>query len=209
MILPRPPRWERAEQRCGEIPGQAQKNDVRRKRQSIWKNGSVLHPLFLLFMWEVVLRSRPLLFADFPLQECRTIRASFAVFLLGNPQISPVLNGTFSGKNGLLKKSERKEVKFKMITGIKKKNKLTEIWFDETGSDVTVRTYNTDLKNRLTAYTENYPALCRLTDDDECSCLTFEIDRKRFSIRLTAPYSEERRSKARKAMEAIHRKKQE
>ena len=96
-----------------------------------------------------------------------------------------------------------------MITGIKKKNKLTEIWFDETGSDVTVRTYNTDLKNRLTAYTENYPALCRLTDDDECSCLTFEIDRKRFSIRLTAPYSEERRSKARKAMEAIHRKKQE
>ena len=23
-----------------------------------------------------------------------------------------------------------------MITGIKKKNKLTEIWFDETGSDV-------------------------------------------------------------------------
>ena len=37
-----------------------------------------------------------------------------------------------------------------MITGIKKKDKLTEIWFDETGSDVTVCTYNTDLKNRLT-----------------------------------------------------------
>ena len=39
-----------------------------------------------------------------------------------------------------------------MITGIKKKNKLTEIWFDEIGSAVTIRTYNTDLKNRLTAY---------------------------------------------------------
>ena len=49
----------------------------------------------------------------------------------------------------------------------------------------------------------------RLTDDDECGCLTFEIDRKRFSIRLTAPYSEERRSKARKTMNAIHGKKQE
>lgn len=34
-----------------------------------------------------------------------------------------------------------------MITGIKKKNKLTEIWFDETGSAVNIRTYNTDLKN--------------------------------------------------------------
>ena len=33
MILPRPPRWGQAEQRCGEIPGQAQKNDIRRKRQ--------------------------------------------------------------------------------------------------------------------------------------------------------------------------------
>lgn len=33
-----------------------------------------------------------------------------------------------------------------MITGIKKKNKLTEIWFDETGNAVNIRTYNTDLK---------------------------------------------------------------
>lgn len=96
-----------------------------------------------------------------------------------------------------------------MITSVKKKDKLTEIWFDETGSAVTVRTYNTNLKNRLTTYAANYPALCRLTDDDERGCLTFEIDRKRFSIRLTAPYSEERRSKARKTMNAIHRKKQE
>ena len=32
-----------------------------------------------------------------------------------------------------------------MITGIKKKNKLTEIWFDEIGSAVNIRTYNTCL----------------------------------------------------------------
>ena len=95
-----------------------------------------------------------------------------------------------------------------MITGIKKRNKLTEIWFDETGSAVTVRTYNTDLKNRLTAYAENYPAFCLLTDDDECGCLTFKIDRKRFSIRLTAPYSEDRRSKARETMTAVNRRRQ-
>ena len=90
-----------------------------------------------------------------------------------------------------------------MITGIKKKNKLTEIWFDEIGSAVTIRTYNTDLKNRLTAYAAKYPAHCRLTDDDECGCLTFEIDRRRFSVRLTAPYSEDRRSKAKETMTVV------
>ena len=93
-----------------------------------------------------------------------------------------------------------------MITGIQKKDKLTEIWFDETGNAVTVRTFNTDLKNRLTAYVANYRALCRLTDDDECGCLTFEIDRKRFSIRLTAPYFEERRSKAKETINALNRR---
>ena len=95
-----------------------------------------------------------------------------------------------------------------MITGIKKKNKLTEIWLNETGSAVTIRTYNTDLKNRLTAYAAKYPAHCRLTDDDECGCLTFEIDRRRFSVRLTAPYSEDRRSKAKETMTAINRRRQ-
>ena len=59
-----------------------------------------------------------------------------------------------------------------MITGIKKKNKLTEIWFDETGSAVNIRTYNTELKNRPAAYAAKYPAHGRLTDDDECGCQT-------------------------------------
>ena len=95
-----------------------------------------------------------------------------------------------------------------MITGIKKKNKLTEIWFDETGNAVNIRTYNTDLKNRLTAYAVKYLAHCRLTDDDECGCLTFEIDRRRFSVRLTAPYSEDRRSKAKETMTAVNQRRQ-
>ena len=95
-----------------------------------------------------------------------------------------------------------------MITGIKKKNKLTEIWFDETGSAVNIHTYNTDLKNRLTAYAAKYPAHCRLTDDDECGCLTFEIDCRRFSVRLTAPYSEDRRRKAKETMTAVNQQRQ-
>ena len=51
-----------------------------------------------------------------------------------------------------------------MITGIKKKNKLTEIWFDETDSAVNIRTYNTDLKNRLPDLRDRPPTILRPAD---------------------------------------------
>lgn len=92
-----------------------------------------------------------------------------------------------------------------MITGIKKKDKLTEIWFDEASDIVCIRTYNTNLKNRLTAYAKRYPQLCRQTDNDERGCLSFEIDKRRFSVRLTAPYSENRRRSASEKMSALNK----
>ena len=55
---------------------------------------------------------------------------------------------------------------------------------------------HTALKNRLTKYAAEYPDLCRQTDDDEQDGLTFQIDRRRIGIRLTAPYSEKRRQAA-------------
>jgi hypothetical protein len=52
-------------------------------------------------------------------------------------------------------------------------------------------------ENRLTAYAEQYPDQCKLTEDDAViGCKSFEIARGRFSFRLTAPYSEERRRAA-------------
>ena len=44
-----------------------------------------------------------------------------------------------------------------MKTGLKKSQKTTEIFFDEASRWITVNTYNTDLKNRLTAYAKNIP----------------------------------------------------
>ena len=41
-----------------------------------------------------------------------------------------------------------------------------------------------------------YPNLCKQSDDDEQGGLTFEADRRRFAVRLTAPYSDERRHAA-------------
>ena len=93
-----------------------------------------------------------------------------------------------------------------MITNKKKNEKTTEIYFDETPAAVVIRTHNTALKKRLLAYAEKHPELCRLTDDDELGYLSFEIDKGRFSIRLTAPYTEERRQLARTKMNEINNK---
>lgn len=83
-----------------------------------------------------------------------------------------------------------------MKIGLSKKQKITSIFFDETSPIIEVQTHNTDLKNRLTAYAVKYPELCRLTDDDDQGCLTFEVRKGRFGFKLTAPYSEERRKAA-------------
>jgi len=81
----------------------------------------------------------------------------------------------------------------KAKTGLKKRQKVTEIYFSEADSMVDIFTHNTDLKNRLSAFVDKYPALCRCTDDDGFGGMRFEIDRSRFSIRLTKPYSAERK----------------
>ena len=93
-----------------------------------------------------------------------------------------------------------------MITNKTKSQKTTEIYFDETPTPVVIRTHNTALKKRLLAFAKKFPDLCRLTDDDELGCLSFEIDKARFSIRITEPYTEERRALARTKMNEINNK---
>ena len=83
-----------------------------------------------------------------------------------------------------------------MKTGLKKAQKTTEIFFDEASRWITVNTYNTDLKNRLTAYAKKHTNLCRLTNDTEDGGLSFEVAKGRFCFRLTEPYSDERRTAA-------------
>lgn len=84
-----------------------------------------------------------------------------------------------------------------MRTGLTKSQKVTEICFDEKEPLIHIRTHNTDLKKRMLAYSRRYPENCKQTDTDpETGCMEFEIAKGRFSFRLTAPYSEERRQAA-------------
>ena len=84
-----------------------------------------------------------------------------------------------------------------MRTGLKKQEKTTEIWFDEKDPTIYVRTHNTDLKKRLATFALEHSDHCKQTDaDPDTGCMEFEIAKGRFSFRLTAPYSEERRRAA-------------
>ena len=81
-------------------------------------------------------------------------------------------------------------------TGLTKKQKVTEVIYNAKDHTAEIYTHDAKLKKRLRAFAEEYPELCRQTDDDEQGGLTFEIEKGRFSFRLTAPYSEERRQTA-------------
>ena len=84
-----------------------------------------------------------------------------------------------------------------MKTGLTKKQKVTEVYYNAKDPTAEIYTHDTKLKKRLLAYAAQFPELCQQTDDDEQGGLRFEIDKSRISIRLTAPYSEERRKQDR------------
>jgi hypothetical protein len=83
-----------------------------------------------------------------------------------------------------------------MKTGLTKKQKTTSIFFTDADDMIEVYTHNTPLKNRLAAFAEEYPSECRLIDDDENGCQTYEIRKGRFGFKLTPPYSQERKRAA-------------
>ena len=83
-----------------------------------------------------------------------------------------------------------------MKTGLTKKQKVTEVYYNAKDPTAEVYTHDTKLKKRLLAYSAKYPELCQQTDDDEQGGLRFEIDKSRISIRLTAPYTADRRRAA-------------
>ena len=83
-----------------------------------------------------------------------------------------------------------------MRTGLTKKQKVTEVYYNAKDPTAEIYTHDTKLKKRLLAYAAKFPELCQQTDDDEQGGLRFEIDKNRISIQLTAPYSEERRKAA-------------
>lgn len=120
---------------------------------------------------------------------------------MGEFQMIPTSFGTIPSENYPIFPAQepRKNLQFRRIfmkTGLTKKQKVTEVYYNAKDPTAEVYTHDTNLKKRLLAYAAKFPELCRQTDDDEHGGLRFEIDKCRISFRLTAPYSEERRKAA-------------
>ena len=80
---------------------------------------------------------------------------------------------------------------------VTKVERETIVNFNEAEDTAVIYTFNNDLKKRLAAFAKKYPDLCKLTvDDADFGSVTYEIQKSRVSIRLVAPYSEERRKAA-------------
>ena len=85
------------------------------------------------------------------------------------------------------------------MTRLTKYEKETIILTSEGDNTYNVFTYNPALKRRLYDFAKKYPAVCRLESEDrKYGSQSYVIDKGRLSIRLTAPYSEERRKVASK-----------
>lgn len=87
-----------------------------------------------------------------------------------------------------------------------KRDKTTDINFNEYDNLVSIITHNTSLKKRLTKYSEMYPDLCKLIFDDSEGCIEFEIQKDRLSFRLLKPCSKTRKEKARSLINAVNQK---
>lgn len=80
---------------------------------------------------------------------------------------------------------------------VTKEERETIVNFNEAEDTAVIYTFNNDLKKRLAAFAKKYPNLCKLTyDDADFGSVTYEIQKSRVSVRLVAPYSEERRKAA-------------
>ena len=84
---------------------------------------------------------------------------------------------------------------------MKKNEKFTQVYFNEADPMMEITTYNTNLKHRLRAFAASHPELCRITEEDE-GRVSFEIDKRRCSFRLTEPYTQERRQAIRETAKA-------
>jgi len=76
-----------------------------------------------------------------------------------------------------------------------KKERDTDIYYNQSDEPMQIRTNDPKLIRKLKDLNEDYPELCQLVEEDEICGSYFDVDKRRISIHVTRPYSEERRRK--------------
>ena len=83
-----------------------------------------------------------------------------------------------------------------MTERLTKKERDTEIIYDQSDAPMQIRTHDLNLIRRLIALSNEYPETCCLVEVDTISGTYFEVmDKSRVSIHVTKPYSAERRQR--------------
>lgn len=72
----------------------------------------------------------------------------------------------------------------------------TVVNWNRSDNEASIYTFEPDLKRRLALFAKKHPECCKLERTTKEGSVTYTIDKKRLSVRLTAPYSEERRKAA-------------
>ncbi len=72
----------------------------------------------------------------------------------------------------------------------------TIILWNQSDEPISIQTYDTKFKHKLEAFAKKYPDLCELERMNDLGGAFYKLEKSRFSYRLIAPYSEERRKKA-------------
>ena len=80
-----------------------------------------------------------------------------------------------------------------MRTGMKKKDKVTEIYFNEADSIMYGRTCNTKLKKQLRQLAVDYPNQCKISVDADTDMIEFEINKNRLTFRINPELSAEQK----------------
>ncbi len=82
------------------------------------------------------------------------------------------------------------------MPGLTKYEKETIILTNEANDFYEVYTFNSALKKKFAAYARKHPDLCSLKETTREGSATYVVDKARLTLRLTEPYSEERRKEA-------------
>ena len=90
------------------------------------------------------------------------------------------------------------------MMNLTKEEKETILLTSEADDTWEIYTFNAALQKKLAAYAERYPEHCRLKiKDTETGSVTYEVAKSGVTIRLNAPYTEERRMAARERAKAL------
>ena len=80
-----------------------------------------------------------------------------------------------------------------MRNEMKKKDRVTEIYFNEQDNIMYGKTYNTKFKKQLRQLNEDYPNQCKISVDTDTDMIEFEIIKNRLTFKINPELSAERK----------------